>query len=143
MTFPGIENDPAALAGNPDWAAAMERMEATRAEYSVWVATQPIPWGHVLLAVPGDEIPIDHVTRYKWDDIGLVAKRSSKQGREVLQRIGKATTEEVERWKADDKAAADRAAAKEADKASADKSAKPAKTTASKGGDATDTEGVS
>lgn len=134
MTYPGIENDPQALAQlNPDFRAALERMEATRREYSEYVAIANIPWDNVLAAVPGDEIPTGTVQRLKWDELGLVAKRSSKAGREVLERTGKATTEEREAWASADKAAADRAAAKDAEK--------PAKSTP-KGGDSASKEGV-
>jgi hypothetical protein len=125
MTIPGIENDPQALAENPDLAAALAHMEAIRREYSEYVATQNIVvWGG-LAAVPGDELPTSTVTRFKWDEMGLAAKRTSKAGREVLERTGKATTEEREAW------------------ASAAKGTeKPATKSAAKGGDA-NKEGVS
>ena len=135
MTYPGMENDPQVLASNPDLAAAFQRLKDIAAEYGEFVATQPIKVGSDLMAVPGDELPASTVKRLKWDELGYAAKRTTAQGREVLERTGKATTEEMERWKADDKAAADRERERvKAEKDAADKAAekatagKPAKT---------------
>ena len=135
MTFPGIEHDPQAPQANPDLLAVEELRKAREAEYGVWVAIQDIPWGTVLAATPGMKVPASTVERLKWDELGLVAKRDSKAGREVLERTGAATTEERERWAAQDKAAAERARAAEQEKtAAASKSPAGRSTTTDKGG---------
>ena len=114
MTFPGIEHDPQAPQINQDLLAVEKLRQAREAEYDVWVAIQDIPWGTVLAATPGMRVPASTVERLKWDELGLVAKRTSKEGREVLERTGTATTEELERWAAEDKAAAEKARQREA-----------------------------
>ncbi|WP_422751344.1 hypothetical protein [Micromonospora sp. WMMD1219] len=127
MTFPGIEHDPQAPQVNPDMLAVEERRREREAEYGVWVAVQDIPWGTVLAAIPGMPVPASTVERLKWDELGLVAKRDSKAGREVLERTGTATTEERQRWAA--QAAAEKKAAAEkpaAEKAEAEKPAEKA-----------------
>jgi len=135
MTYPGIENDPQAAQVNPDLVAVEERRRQREAEYGVWVAIRDIPWGTVLAATPGMRVPTSTVQRLKWDQLGLVAKRTSTAGREVLERTGAATTEERERWAAEDKAAADRARAAEQEKtAAAEKRAAGRTTTTGKGG---------
>ncbi|MET8908387.1 hypothetical protein [Micromonospora sp. NPDC004551] len=124
MTYPGIEHDPQAPQANPDLVAVEERRKEREAEYGEYVAIADIPWGTVLAATPGMRVPTSTVERLKWDQLGLVAKRSSKKGREVLERTGTATTEERERWAAEDKTAAERARAAEQEKtAAADKTA--------------------
>lgn len=135
MTFPGIENDPAALAVNEDLLAVEQLRKAREAEYGEYVAVQDIPWGNVKAATPGMRVPTSTVERLKWDELGLVAKRTSKAGREVLERTNTATTEELERWAAEDKAAAERARQREAEatKPTSDKAAS-GRTTATKGG---------
>lgn len=130
MTFPGIEHDPQAPQVNPDMLAVEERRREREAEYGVWVAVQDIPWGTVLAAIPGMPVPASTVERLKWNELGLVAKRDSKAGREVLERTGTATTEERQRWAAQDKAAAEKAA--EAEKAARATAEKPAEKTAPK-----------
>jgi hypothetical protein len=113
VTYPGIENDQALLASmDADFAAVEARRKEREEEFGEWVAVQPIPWGTVLAATPGTPIDRDRVNRLKWDELGLVARRDSAQGREVLRRTGTATPEELERWAAEDKAAEDKAAAK-------------------------------
>ena len=114
MTYPGIENDPQAPQVNEDILAIERARKEREAEYGEWVAITDIPWGTVKAAIPGMAIPKSTVERLKWDELGLVARRTSKAGREVLERTGTATPEELERWKAEDKAAADKARAAEA-----------------------------
>lgn len=102
MTYPGIENDEAALAGlDQDMQAVIARRAEREAEFGKYIAVARIPWGTVLAAVPGDRIPISQVKRYKWDEIGLVAERESERGRAVLLETNTATTEELERWAAE------------------------------------------
>jgi hypothetical protein len=113
VTYPGIENDQALLASmDPDFTAVDERRKEREEEFSEWVAVQPIPWGHVLAATPGTPIDKDRVRRLKWDELGLVARRDSAEGREVLKRVGGATAEELERWSAEEKAAAKKTTSK-------------------------------
>lgn len=106
MTYPGIENDPHAARTSQDLLAVEERRRAREAEYSRWVAVQDIPWGNVKAFLPGMPVPASTVERYKWDELGLVAERTSAEGRAVLERTGAATTAERERWAAEDQAAA-------------------------------------
>lgn len=106
MTYPGLENDQALLAANPDMAAVLERRREREEEYGEYVAVQDIPWGTVLAATPGTAVPKSTVERLKWDELGLVAKRSSKAGREVLERTDSATAEEREQWAGADRATA-------------------------------------
>jgi hypothetical protein len=127
MTYPGIEFDKAALAVNPDLAAIEERRKAREAEYGEWVAVQDIPWGTVLAATPGMEIPKSTVERLHWDELGLVARRTTKEARAVLEPRGLGKPEEVARWAEQDKAAREAAreaaAAERADKQAADQHA--------------------
>lgn len=109
MTYPGIENDPAALAANEDMLAVELRRAEREAEYGEYVAITDIPWGTVKAFTPGMRVPKSTVERLKWDEMRLVAKRDSKEAREVLERTGTSTTEERDQWAAEDKAAADRA----------------------------------
>jgi hypothetical protein len=110
VTYPGIENDTSASSPVSEDMLAVERRRKEREdEYGEYVAVQDIPWGTVKAFTPGMRVPTSTVQRLKWDDLGLVAKRSTKAGREVLERTGSATPEELEQWKADDKAAAERA----------------------------------
>lgn len=126
MTYPGIENDLALLAGNPDMAAVEERRKEREAEYGRWVAVAPIPWGTVLAAIPGDRIPCSTVDRLHWDQLGLVAERDSEQGRKVLLATGGATQEERDRWESE-KPAAGPSGPQEAVKVSEAPPAKPAR----------------
>lgn len=105
MTYPGIENDPAALAVNEDVAAVEARRREREAEYGEWVAKTNIPWGTVLAFTPGMPVPASTVSRLKWDEMDLVVKRNTKAGREVLEATGTATPDELTKWADDDKAA--------------------------------------
>lgn len=96
MTYPGIENDTQALSVNPDLAAVEARRAEREKEYGQYVAVGPIPWGTVLAFNPGDPVPVSTVERLKWDELGLVAKRSSKEGRKVLEDSGQLRPEEAE-----------------------------------------------
>ncbi len=118
MTYPGIENDTAALEANPDLAAVEARRREREAEYDKYVALDVIPWGTVVAFAKGDRVPISTVERLKWHEapLNLVATRTSAAGRAVLEETDSATEAEREAWsKADkDKAAKDRDAAKAA-----------------------------
>lgn len=109
MTYPGIEHDPTASPANEDFLAVERLRKEREAEYGDYVATQVIPWGTVNAFTPGMRVPTSTVQRLHWDELGLVAKRSTKAGREVLERTGTATPEELEKWAADDKATAEQA----------------------------------
>lgn len=134
MTYPGIEHDPQAPQVNEDMLAVEKLRQEREAEYGVWVAIQPIPWGTVLAFTPGMRVPASTVERLKWDEAGLVAKRTSKAGREVLERTDTATAEERENWATEDKAAADRAREAAQEKTTqADKPSSGRTTTTAKG----------
>ncbi|MBM0275095.1 hypothetical protein [Micromonospora tarensis] len=109
MTYPGAENDPTSSPVNEDMLAVERRRKEREAEYGVWVASQTIPWGTVNAFTAGMKVPASTVQRLKWDELGLVVKRDTKAGREVLERTGTAEPAELEKWAADDKAAAERA----------------------------------
>ena len=133
MTYPGIEHDPAGAPVNEDILAVEQRRKEREAEYGEYVAAQDIPWGTVKAFTPGMRVPTSTVQRYHWDELGLVVKRTTKAGREVLERTGTATAEEREKWAADDKAAAERAREQSA--------ANDQQTTAGKSGSRTATRG--
>jgi hypothetical protein len=78
MTYPGIENDPAALALDPDRVAVEQRRREREEEYGAYVATGDIPWGNVLAFVAGDQVPKSTVERLGWLELGLVAKTGTK-----------------------------------------------------------------
>lgn len=101
--YPGIENDPQAPQANEDMLAVEARRLEREAEYGKYVAVQDIPWGAVKAFTPGMAVPVSTVERLKWDGLGLVAERNSPAGREVLQRTGTATPEELEAWAAEGK----------------------------------------
>jgi hypothetical protein len=126
MTYPGLENDAQTLATNPDMAAVLDRRREREEEYGAWVATQDIPWGTVLAHTAGDRVPASTVDRLKWNELGLVVKRDSTEGREVLERTNTATTEERDRWAEQDKA---RAAREREQSKAAETEEAPAKTT--------------
>jgi hypothetical protein len=105
VTYPGIENDRQYLESNPDLLAVEDRRAARLQDYSKYVAAGPIPWGTVLAHVKGDPVPASNVERWKWDELGLVVKRSSKEGRAILEETGTATPEELEQWAGESKSA--------------------------------------
>jgi hypothetical protein len=72
MTYPGIENDPAAVAADPDRTAVEERRKARDEEYSKYVATQDIPWGSVPAYLAGEQVATTTAEKYGWLDLGLV-----------------------------------------------------------------------
>lgn len=78
MTYPGIENDPAALAADPDRAAVEARRKEQEAEFSAYVAVQDIPWGAVTAFFVGETVPKSTVEKYGWAEMGLVAKTGTK-----------------------------------------------------------------
>lgn len=59
---------------------ALERRAAVEQEYGVYVATQPIDVGAARAFNVGDAVPVSHVKAYKYDELGVVAKRSTKAG---------------------------------------------------------------
>lgn len=74
MTYPGIENDAAAVAENPDRVAVEERRKAQEEEFGTYVAEREIPWGSVTAFFPGEPVPKSTVERYGWLDLGLVSR---------------------------------------------------------------------
>jgi hypothetical protein len=53
-------------------------------DWSQFVAVTDIPFGNVLAYAAGDPVPASNVRRWKYDDQGLVAKRSTKEGKAAL-----------------------------------------------------------
>jgi hypothetical protein len=74
MTYPGIENDPAAVAVDPGRAAVEERRKARDEEYSKYVATQDIPWGTVPAYLEGERVATTTAERYGWEALGYVRR---------------------------------------------------------------------
>lgn len=74
MTYPGIENDPAAAAADPDRAAVEERRKARDEEYSKYVAAQDIPWGSVPAYFAGEAVATTTAERYGWEALGYVRR---------------------------------------------------------------------
>lgn len=74
MTYPGIENDPAAVAADPDRAAVEERRKARDEEYSKYVATQDIPWGSVPAYFEGEAVSTTTAEKYGWEALGYVRR---------------------------------------------------------------------
>lgn len=72
MTYPGIENDPAAVAADPDRTAVEERRKARDEEYSKYVAAQDIPWGSVPAYFAGEQVATSTAEKYGWLDLGYV-----------------------------------------------------------------------
>jgi hypothetical protein len=105
MTYPGIENDRAALDANPDLAAVVARRAERETEYYTYVATEPIPWGNILAFPVGSQVPVSTVQRLKWDEMGLVAKRTTKAGRAAIEAAGSYLPGEEDRFAEEDKAA--------------------------------------
>jgi hypothetical protein len=95
MTYPGA--DPAL---EPDRAAVEARRKEREEEFSVWVAAQDIPWGSVVANYRGEAVAKGTVEARGWDQMGLVVKRDSEQGRQILEELSLATDEDRERWAA-------------------------------------------
>lgn len=74
MTYPGIENDAAAVAENPDRVAVEARRKEQDEEFGTYVADQDIPWGNVTAFFAGEAVPKSTVERYGWLDMGLVSR---------------------------------------------------------------------
>lgn len=60
---------------------AMAHLKALEDEYGQWVAIKPIPMGSALAFVPGQQVPVYHVTTYELEKQGLVARAGSKEAR--------------------------------------------------------------
>jgi hypothetical protein len=72
MTYPGIENSPAAVEANPDRVAVEERRREREQEYEKYEATQDIPWGNVMAYFAGERVSTAAAEEYGWLDLGLV-----------------------------------------------------------------------
>jgi hypothetical protein len=111
MTYPGA--DPAL---EPDRAAVEARRKEREEEFSVWVASQDIPWGTVIANFRGEEVAKSTVEARGWDSLGVVVKRDSAEGRQILEELGRATAADRERWAAADKKKTPSAATPDASK---------------------------
>jgi hypothetical protein len=80
-TPPAATAAPDQPAEMPDW---QERRKAQVKEYGTWVATQPIYAGNALAYDVGHPVPVSNVERHGYDADGLVAKRTSKEGKAAL-----------------------------------------------------------
>lgn len=61
-----------------------EFAKAQHDEYNTWVATGPIDFGTARAFNTGDAVPASTVERLGLADAGLVAKRSTKAGKEIV-----------------------------------------------------------
>lgn len=64
-----------------------EMFEAEQAridEYAVWVAVQDIDYGGVRAYNLGDAVPNANVDELKYDELGWVAKRTTKAGKAAI-----------------------------------------------------------
>lgn len=77
MTYPGIDNDAAAVAENPDRVAVEERRKLQEEEFGTYRAEQDIPWGNVTAFYTGEAVPKSTVERYGWLDMGLVSRTTA------------------------------------------------------------------
>ncbi len=69
MTYPGV--DPAL---DPDRAAVEQRRKEREEEYSVYEATQDIPWGDVPAYFAGERVAKQTVEERGWLSLGLVKR---------------------------------------------------------------------
>jgi len=95
MTYPGA--DPAL---EPDRAAVEARRQEREAEFADWIAATDIPWGSVVANYRGEPVAKGTVEARGWDSLGLVVKRDSEQGRQILEELNLATDADRERWAA-------------------------------------------
>jgi hypothetical protein len=72
MTYPGIENSPAAVEANPDRVAVEERRRERELEYSKYQAVEDIPWGNVPAYFAGERVSTTTAETYGWLELGLV-----------------------------------------------------------------------
>lgn len=79
MTYPGIENDPAAPAFDPDRAAVEARRKERDEEYTKYVATQDIPWGAVPAYFAGEPVATTSVEKYGWEALGYVRRADANE----------------------------------------------------------------
>lgn len=111
MTYPGA--DPAL---EPDRAAVEARRQEREAEFAEWIAATDIPWGSVVANFRGEPVAKSTVEARGWHELGLVVKRDSAQGRQIIEELGLATGADRERWAAADKKKTSSAATTDASK---------------------------
>jgi hypothetical protein len=63
---------------------ALNHRKALAADWSEYVAVTDIPYGNVLAYRAGVPVPARNVKRWQFDQLGLVAKRSTKAGEAAL-----------------------------------------------------------
>lgn len=71
--------------GKPADVVAAEQAQID--EWSEWVAVQPIDYGGVRALNIGDAVPKANVEKYKYDELGWVAKRSTKAGKAAVASV--------------------------------------------------------
>jgi hypothetical protein len=60
-----------------------EFRKALQDEYGTFVAISPIDHDGARAYNPGDPVPVSNVTEYKYDEQGLVAKRTTKAAKQA------------------------------------------------------------
>lgn len=63
----------------------LERAKEREEEWGTWVATQDIHYGGVLAVREGMAVPKANVELYHYDQLGWVAKRSTKAGQAAVE----------------------------------------------------------
>lgn len=80
--------DPHAATLTPEAEAYRKALED---DWTTWVAAADIPYGNVLAYAKGAPVPASNVARWRYDDQGLVEKRTSKAGQALLEEAGPRT----------------------------------------------------
>ena len=62
---------------------AEEYLKRQEEEWGTYVAIQPIMHGGVISRHPGDPVPVSVVKEHKYDEQGLVAKRTTQAAKAV------------------------------------------------------------
>lgn len=80
------------VAIDPHLAAILspEELKARQAlldDWSQYVALADIPYGNVFAYRAGDAVPASNVRRWKYDEQGFVAKRTSREGKAALEAL--------------------------------------------------------
>ena len=69
------------------------RAEAEAAEYTTWVAVQPIAYGNAIAYQPGAPVPVSNVEQYKYDEQGLVERVRGEDKKQAAAAVpGTSTT---------------------------------------------------
>lgn len=80
---------------DPNDTELVEFRRAQQVEYGTWVAATDIYHGTAMAYRAGDPVPVSNVERHGYVDAGLVVKRNTKAGAEVLDRVAPDTADPV------------------------------------------------